>query len=403
MRMRRFVSIVAGLMIMAAVPPAAAQTQKPPAAPAQAAPGSCQQCHAALLSRAVKHEAAADCSSCHIQEKGNLHRFKPAADGGALCTGCHEVVTKADKFVHGPVAVSDCVTCHDPHGSANPHVLRSAGAKLCEQCHEEMTAKLASKRYAHAPVRTDCGGCHNPHASPYKYQLKAEGQALCLTCHKDTAKLLAASVVKHEATSAGAACLTCHEPHAADIRPQLRAASATLCLSCHDKPVESPSGPVQNVKAWMAANPNLHGPLKQQDCVGCHRPHESDHFRLLKQDYPAKFYSPFEPKNYELCFACHQPDLVRVERTASLTGFRSGDRNLHYVHVNRPEKGRTCRACHEAHSSTEPKHLRKTVPFGNWALPIKFQSAPDGGKCSPGCHVPYEYSRSAKAAPDAPK
>jgi predicted CXXCH cytochrome family protein len=418
--------VVAGSVVMAgsllaqarppaqAKPPAAAvQPAKPvlvasrpgqkPAAPQTAAAGSCLQCHSAVVNQPVKHAATEDCSSCHTQEKGNLHRFKAVAAIGQVCASCHEVKKATDKFVHGPVAVDDCLACHDPHGSANGKLLKTAGARLCEGCHEEMTAKLASKRYTHAPVKTDCVGCHNPHASPFKYQLKGEGSGLCLSCHKDTAKLLAASPVKHDAAQSGSACLTCHEPHASDIRPELRAPTMTLCLKCHDKAVTAPSGPVQDIKDWLDANPNLHGPIKQQDCVGCHRPHESEHFRLLKQDYPAKFYSPFEPKNYELCFNCHQPDLVRSERTTTLTGFRDADRNLHFVHVNRPEKGRTCRACHEAHSSTEPRHLRKSVPFGSWALPIRFEANADGGKCSPGCHVAYDYRRTVQTPADAAK
>jgi predicted CXXCH cytochrome family protein len=395
-----------GLCALAIFAPASvargAQATKPQA-PATAAPGSCMSCHAALVKQAVPHDPVSECSTCHTQDKGNAHKFTPVAEGAALCTTCHEVAKATDKFVHGPVAVGDCVTCHNPHGSANKRLLRTPGAKLCEQCHEDMTAKLASKRFAHAPVKTDCVGCHNPHASPIRYQLKAQGSALCLSCHKDTAKLIETSPVKHDAVSQGQACLTCHEPHAADVRPQLRAGSMTLCLTCHDRPMDTAAGPIQDIKAWLTANPNLHGPIKQQDCVGCHKPHESEHFRLLKQDYPAKFYSPFDPKNYELCFTCHQPDLVRVERTTTLTGFRDGDRNLHFVHVNRTEKGRTCRACHEAHSSTEPKHLRKSVPFGSWSLPIKFQAAPDGGKCSPGCHVAFEYRRPARVPVDAKK
>jgi predicted CXXCH cytochrome family protein len=392
-----------------AKPAAAPAAQKPvvPAAPQKApapqtaAPGSCLQCHVALTKRAVSHEAVSDCSACHVQEKGNLHRFKPSAEGGKMCAPCHDLPKTTDKYVHGPVAVGDCLACHDPHGSANPKLLKMPGSKLCENCHEEMTAKLAAKRYVHAPVKADCAGCHDPHSSRFRYQLKSEGTVLCLSCHKATEKLIASSPVKHDAVKIGKACLGCHEPHASDIQPALRASSAALCLSCHDKQVDAPGGPVQDIKAWLAANPNLHGPIKQQDCVGCHKPHEAEHFRLLKQDYPAKFYSPFEPKNYELCFNCHQPDLVRLEKTVTLTGFRDGDRNLHYLHVNRPEKGRTCRACHEAHSSSEPKHLRKTVPFGSWPLPIKFEPAADGGKCAPGCHVAYEYRRSAKPAADA--
>ena len=45
-----------------------------------------------------------------------------------------------------------------------------------------------------------------------------------------------------------------------------------------------------------------------------------------------------------------------------LTGFRDGDVNLHYLHVNREEKGRTCRTCHEMHGSDLPNHMASGVP-----------------------------------------
>jgi predicted CXXCH cytochrome family protein len=374
--------------------PAPAGSQKP----AIAAPGSCLQCHAALTRQPVTHSVAAECGSCHVQDKTNAHKFKMAADGEKLCVGCHEVKKPSDKFVHGPVAVGDCVSCHNPHGAAKAKLLKTGTADLCQSCHVEMKALLAEKRSVHAPVKDACTDCHDPHASPFKYQLKAEGSALCLLCHKQVQTLIASSPVKHDAVTMEKGCRNCHEAHATDVKPLLKGPSMTMCLACHDREVPMPGGKLQDIKAWLAANTNLHGPIREKDCVGCHQPHESAHFRLLKQDYPAKFYSPFDPKNYELCFACHQPDLVRVERTTTLTGFRDGDRNLHFVHVNQPEKGRTCRACHEVHSSPRAKHIRDTVPFGSWALPIKFEAGQTGGRCAPGCHVAYDYDRNKPAA-----
>jgi predicted CXXCH cytochrome family protein len=189
-------------------------------------------------------------------------------------------------------------------------------------------------------------------------------------------------------------CINCHDPHAADVDAQLKGTSMDLCLTCHDEQHEAPEGgKLQDIKAWLSTHTDLHGPIRQQDCVGCHTPHDSKHFRLLKREYPEKFYSAFDAKSYELCFMCHERDLAMVEKTTTVTEFRNGDRNLHFVHVNHPEKGRTCRACHEAHSSSAPKHLRESVPFGSWQLPIGFQPLQDGGTCTTGCHVTRPYNR----------
>jgi predicted CXXCH cytochrome family protein len=71
---------------------------------------------------------------------------------------------------------------------------------------------------------------------------------------------------------------------------------------------------------------------------------------------------------------------------------------MHWVHVNQ-EKGRTCRACHEVHASTHPAHIRDAVPFGNtgWMLELNYQQTAEGGSCSPGCHKPRSYNRTAPA------
>ena len=401
--MKRFravltIAVIAAATLLAAqakpAPGAAGQATtaaRPQAPPAEALPGSCTRCHGALLKQASSHAAAEDCSVCHQQE-GKAHRFTLTASAPELCAGCHDMA-EGRKFVHGPAAVGDCLSCHDAHGSAEPHLLIRSGTAVCESCHVEMSALRANRRNTHTPVQRDCTGCHDPHASNAKYQLKAEGAALCATCHK-APRLDDKPAVTHAAIAEGRQCLNCHEVHASDVKPLLRGATLPLCLSCHDRVVKTPAGePLLNMKEWLAKNPDAHGPIRDQDCVSCHQPHGSGHMRLLKLDYPPKFYSPFDPRNYELCFTCHEPDLVRIERTMTLTGFRDGDRNLHFLHVNRPEKGRTCRACHEVHSSQRPRHIREKVPFGSWSLPVNYESLKDGGRCAPGCHVPYEYRR----------
>ena len=82
-------------------------------------------------------------------------------------------------------------------------------------------------------------------------------------------------------------------------------------------------------------------------------------------------------------------------KTTTLTDFRTGDLNLHYVHVNRKKKGRSCRACHETHAASKEKQIRDSVPFGpgGWELPIGFEKTNSGGSCAPGCHRPYAYDR----------
>jgi hypothetical protein len=111
----------------------------------------------------------------------------------------------------------------------------------------------------------------------------------------------------------------------------------------------------------------------------------------MKLPFPKDFYAAYSPGAYALCFSCHNSQMVDQERSMA-TGFRNGDRNLHYVHVHQ-DKGRSCRACHQEHASQNPFHIRDWVPFGNWKLVIEYKSAPGGGTCLAGCHAPRGYNR----------
>jgi predicted CXXCH cytochrome family protein len=171
-----------------------------------------------------------------------------------------------------------------------------------------------------------------------------------------------------------------------------------LCLSCHDKEVKTPGGrDLTNMKKLLTENKEHHGPIKQKDCSGCHNPHGSDEFRILKEKYASEFYMPFNPENYSLCFKCHNRTIVQDPETTTLTNFRNVTINLHFKHINKREKGRTCRACHETHASNYPKHIRESVPFGKWQFDMNYLKTETGGSCAPGCHGLRKYDRVIRA------
>ena len=357
--------------------------------------GACYSCHEKFKTGKFRHTpfAEGECIACHSPH-GSPNKFQLLAKGGKLCFNCHDEELVQGKFVHGPAAVGGCVACHDPHASDYAKNLRAGGPNLCFMCHTDKAEAINKAEFVHKPVSENCTNCHNPHSAAKQFMLESKAPALCLNCHKDKKKQINTVAVKHGALETERSCLNCHDAHMSDIAKNLLMEPMDLCLNCHDREYKRDDGKsLMNMKKWLAENKNHHGPIKQKDCSGCHNPHGSDNFRILREPYPATFYKPFAVENYDLCFSCHEKTIVLNPETTRLTNFRNGNENLHFKHVNKPIKGRTCRACHETHASNFPKHIREAVPFGSWKLPLNYQKTKTGGSCTPGCHKLKKYDR----------
>ncbi len=350
----------------------------------------CYQCHSKKNTKAHVHGpvASGDCTACHSPHSSPF-KFQLRAEGSDLCFQCHDDSKVKQKYVHGPAAAGECIACHDPHTSPNKYQLIAAGNELCFTCHVDKKDELSKVKEIHPPVADRCTNCHSPHGSPYKYQLLLPPPDLCFKCHKDKKEYISKVKVQHKPIEMKGSCVNCHDPHGSNFEPLLKKGGADLCLSCHDKQL----GNLINMKAWLDANPDKHGPVKKGDCTACHNPHGSNHFRILRGRFPRDFYTSYSTAKYSLCFKCHNKDLAVEQFTTTLTGFRNGDVNLHYVHVNRNPKGRTCRACHEVHAGKQPFHIRERVPFGKLSYPIHFTETKNGGHCVVGCHVPRGFDR----------
>lgn len=427
----KLLALAAGL---AACPRAWAGPDPAPAPAAPQAPADCRDCHKALAARSFTHGpvGVGMCAVCHVDEKpaadaAKRHTFSLSKPEPEICLSCHEGLrakVQASKVPHAAIAAGGCTACHDPHGSsqqynlkgkdvagtcaachenklakavkhkpaqascalchdphgaAQPRLLKSAAPELCLSCHESLRPVLAGK-YLHGPVQTGCPTCHDPHSAPKARLLKADGKKeLCLTCHVDVAKRLKAVKRPHPAVEA-AGCVGCHSPHASPQPALLKSPMKDLCLGCHkDKRAE-------------LASAFLHGPVSRSQCQGCHNPHGADNPKILNTFFPEDFYNPYQEGLYALCFNCHEKAIAREAKTVSLTNFRDGDRNLHYVHVH-SQKGRSCKACHQVHGSSQGKHVREKVPFGSWELPITYKKTAGGGTCIVGCHSPKSYAR----------
>jgi DmsE family decaheme c-type cytochrome len=111
-------------------------------------PNLCYRCHAetkADFAKPFRHrvnEKLLTCSDCH-----NVHgswtprrSLRATAEQGFVCFKCHRDKQGPFLFEHLPVKTEGCVSCHTPHGSTNPRLLRVYPVNImCMQCHTQTT------------------------------------------------------------------------------------------------------------------------------------------------------------------------------------------------------------------------------------------------------------------------
>jgi len=124
------------------------------------------------------HEPRKDCTNCHDKNK---QRSMPGQTFlkvtiPELCYQCHSNYTKSYRYVHGPVAVGQCLYCHNPHASKIKALLIEPEPQLCYRCHDQFSIELVP---AHFSKRMSmCSVCHNPHASSISTLLRVEPERI---------------------------------------------------------------------------------------------------------------------------------------------------------------------------------------------------------------------------------
>jgi len=416
------------------------------------------ECHTKEMAGRVLHgpNAQQQCDACHVDDDLQKHTYKLIVPKAELCSFCH---TQSERsVVHQPILDGECEKCHDPHGSDHPlqllgdpsgplcfpchkpeeyggirHVdgrVEVVGAcdvcheshsswmpkllpkevqELCLTCHEDLRLRLELIGRSHAPVMDGrCLDCHDAHTTEHPGQLRAGAPDLCYLCHEHDnfrAEIESAPLV-HGALTTRDSCHACHAGHGSVRSGLLADVEKDLCLSCHHEPLSTGDGRVvADLAGLLKENPRHHGPIRDGECTPCHDAHSSTRSALLIKAYPRSFYVPFDVEAYALCFDCHLQESVLSEKAIGITEFRDKERNLHQLHVNKPWRGRTCRACHEVHASSRPFHMRDTVPFGprGWEIEVNYTQLPSGGSCSPGCHELRSYNRGEGDMPKTPK
>jgi predicted CXXCH cytochrome family protein len=336
-----------GVFCVLSAHPAFAEPKKHPSLVDPAA-ARCLTCHGRLLSQPVKHVAAVDdCLACHsfVKKDGQtLVSFSSAQP--ELCVGCHsdQAAAAAGKVAapHAPVT-GDCTTCHNPHSSDVPKLLRKRLHLLCDDCHG---ADDLRKGHPYWVATAACLSCHAPHGSsargliqprkqhpPFEERscdachfkglkgrkAKRKPADVCFACHSDRQKAFSTGFV-HGAVAQGN-CTGCHDPHLSTEPKLIKSKSPGLCLPCH-------AGIARKLDAT-----SVHAPAKE-DCSSCHEPHRSDHPKLLNTPAPV------------LCLTCHDEK----------------DAKLAEKHLGAAMGALVCGNCHDPHGSTQ-KHLILTGSF----------------------------------------
>ncbi|MFZ5759966.1 MAG: cytochrome c3 family protein [Thermodesulfobacteriota bacterium] len=355
-------------------------------------------CHDAIRAGAHLHSPVAkgECEVCHDptgvtnHPSGSGKDFAPVESGADLCFSCHDRQGFDDRYQHGPSVSGACLACHNPHAAEQPVLLRLPLQELCLDCHQDFARRMKGASFLHSAItEQDCGACHLPHSSGSPGLLKGESSSLCFVCHDELKKAYDSSLNKHKALYVGQQCGNCHFAHFSEHSTLLVRPGQELCFGCHG---EDSGG--RNIRQEIEGKKVVHGPVAEGQCSACHQPHGSSHAKLLNGSFPESFYAPFHPDQYDFCFRCHDKELLTAQPVGAQTAFRNGTDNLHYRHVARKQKGRTCNACHTLHASDGDKLINPDgIPFGDWKIPIRFEASATGGGCVPGCHRPLNYDR----------
>ena len=163
---------------------------------------ACLKCHDTSTDRISRHSgmhantAQVNCLVCHsihTPAVGVPHLL--AKNEISLCNTCH--MTQVASFRNKPYAHRigrggmACTSCHEPHGRPSRESLRFTTSNETAPCYSCHTDKRGPFVFNHPPASasaSDCIQCHEPHGSSNPKQLKrANVYQLCLECHSPTA------------------------------------------------------------------------------------------------------------------------------------------------------------------------------------------------------------------------
>jgi DmsE family decaheme c-type cytochrome len=161
---------------------------------------ACLRCHGETMSRAnIRRSSHTQedvvCTNCHSIHKSPVPKFLLAKNQTDLCYSCHTDVRAqfSMPFKHRVnEGVVKCTDCHNPHGAfdptwrmaSRPHMVEQAGGNedACLNCHID---KRGPWVFEHGSVLVErCETCHQPHGSMNPRLLRRPTvMTVCLECH----------------------------------------------------------------------------------------------------------------------------------------------------------------------------------------------------------------------------
>jgi len=194
----------------------------PASLPSDSQTALCTSCHEDphalnLLERDPHGEARLSCSACHEIHNDNKYPMLLAGPENTLCLDCHASVRSDFALpTHHPV-VEQVVACRDCHIEvAQSPKQRSPGGpgEVCVKCHGRMQGPFPFEHEPAVNYSVNDGGClscHNPHGSAFPMLLKQSYESphfsLCTQCHSVPKHL---NNAQHGMQFAGVPCGECH-------------------------------------------------------------------------------------------------------------------------------------------------------------------------------------------------
>jgi DmsE family decaheme c-type cytochrome len=185
----------------------------------------CLTCHASEpehrnATNSFHRQNDVSCIACHSPHHAETKQYLLVKQQPELCYSCHlQQKAQFNMPFHHRVneGLVQCTDCHNPHGTGgeweSTHLVSqvrtsSSGDVVCFKCHKD---KQGPYVFEHEPVRTEgCGTCHTPHGSPNPRLLKYSNvNLLCLSCHTASA-FSEAPVMSATNGNFQQACTLCH-------------------------------------------------------------------------------------------------------------------------------------------------------------------------------------------------